>query len=178
MLVDGGWCRTARGSLSEEDHAKGIILIAPDFLSSPLCDPGVRFLVHPLSPFPLLSLSLFPCLRFFLILLVASTASSFPRAGSSKSFLRLIFPSNLHAAVIKGLGRGTSSGASTDARAGCGASERGLVLVLAVQTPSKQWRKYLECRVRVPEAGIREISPNKTSAVLLSIFSSLFLLRD
>lgn len=40
-----------------------------------------------------------------------------PRAGSSKSFLRLIFPSNLHAAVIKGLGRGTSSGASTDAGA-------------------------------------------------------------
>lgn len=100
------------GRLSEEDRAKGIILIAPDFLSSPLCDPGARFLVSPSSP----------------------TASSFPRAGSSKSFLRLIFPSNLHAAVIKGLGRGTSSGASTDVGAG------GLVLVLAVRTPSKQWR--------------------------------------
>lgn len=40
--------------LSEEDRAKGIILIAPDFLSSPLCDPGARFLVFPL-PLPLLS---------------------------------------------------------------------------------------------------------------------------
>lgn len=39
------------GRLSEEDRAKGIILIAPDFLSSPLCDPGARFLVYP-SPLP------------------------------------------------------------------------------------------------------------------------------
>lgn len=37
------------GRLSEEDRAKGIILIAPDFLSSPLCDPGARFLVYPSS---------------------------------------------------------------------------------------------------------------------------------
>lgn len=90
--------------LSEEDRAKGIILIAPDFLSSPLCDPGARFLVY-LPPPSLLPSTPTPA------------ASSFPRAGSSKSFLRLIFPSNLHAAVIKGLGRGTSSGASTDAGA-------------------------------------------------------------
>lgn len=40
--------------LSEEDRAKGIILIAPDFLSSPLCDPGARFLVHP-RPLPSLT---------------------------------------------------------------------------------------------------------------------------
>lgn len=39
--------------LSEEDRAKGIILIAPDFLSSPLCDPRVRFLIHPLPRPPL-----------------------------------------------------------------------------------------------------------------------------
>lgn len=38
------------GRLSEEDRAKGIILIAPDFLSSPLCDPRVRFLIHPRPP--------------------------------------------------------------------------------------------------------------------------------
>lgn len=83
----------------------------------------------------------------------------------------------MHAAVIKGLGRGTSSGASTDAGAGFGA-DRGLVLVLAVRTPSKQWREYLECLVRVPEAGAHEISASKTSAILLSIFSSPFSLRD
>lgn len=41
--------------LSEEDRAKGIILIAPDFLSSPLCDPRVRFLIHPLPRPPLAS---------------------------------------------------------------------------------------------------------------------------
>lgn len=72
--------------LSEEDRAKGIILIAPDFLSSPLCDPRVRFLIHPLPRPPLASPT--PPLR----------------TDGSKSFLRLIFPSNLHAAVIKGLG--------------------------------------------------------------------------
>lgn len=38
--------------LSEEDRAKGIILIAPDFLSSPLCDPGARFLVYLPPPLP------------------------------------------------------------------------------------------------------------------------------
>lgn len=92
--------------LSEEDRAKGIILIAPDFLSSPLCDPGARFLVFPL---PLLLLSFPSSVR------PLPPPHLSPRAGSSKSFLRLIFPSNLHAAVIKGLGRGTSSGASTDA---------------------------------------------------------------
>ena len=42
-----GWKYGER--LSEKDRAKGIILIAPDFLSSPLCDPRVRFLIHPLS---------------------------------------------------------------------------------------------------------------------------------
>lgn len=78
--------------LSEEDRAKGIILIAPDFLSSPLCDPRVRFLIHPL-PRPPLVLAPLP-----------SPPHSPPRTDGSKSFLRLIFPSNLHAAVIKGLG--------------------------------------------------------------------------
>lgn len=118
------------GRLSEEDRAKGIILIAPDFLSSPLCDPGARFLVYPSS---------LPSISHRLI---------FPRAGSSKSFLRLIFPSNLHAAVIKGLGRGTSSGASTDVGA------RGLVLVFAVRTPSKQWRVSWVPGLR-SEAGLK-----------------------
>lgn len=123
-IVDGGWCTGEDEGLSEEDRAKGIILIAPDFLSSPLCDPGARFLVYPLL------------LPAFLLSLPRSlpTASSFPSAGSSKSFLRLIFPSNLHAAVIKGLGRGTSSGRFHWCRS------QGLVLVLAVRTPSKQWR--------------------------------------
>lgn len=109
-LIDGGWCDGGGSGerLSEEDRAKGIILIAPDFLSSPLCDPGARFLVFPPPP-PLSARSLLP-------------PHLPPRAGSSKSFLRLIFPSNLHAAVIKGLGRGTSSGASTDA---AGGPERG-----------------------------------------------------
>lgn len=78
--------------LSEEDRAKGIILIAPDFLSSPLCDPRVRFLIHPLPRPPLV--------------LAPPPSSPLPslRTDGSKSFLRLIFPSNLHAAVIKGLG--------------------------------------------------------------------------
>lgn len=78
-----GWKYGER--LSEEDRAKGIILIAPDFLSSPLCDPRVRFLIHPLS-------------------LGHPPRRPPPRTDGSKSFLRLIFPSNLHAAVIKGLG--------------------------------------------------------------------------
>jgi len=51
------------GRLSEEDRAKGIILIAPDFLSSPLCDPGARFLVYS-SPLPGISYRLiFPSCR-------------------------------------------------------------------------------------------------------------------
>lgn len=106
--------------LSEEDRAKGIILIAPDFLSSPLCDPRVRFLIRPPPP---------PVPRPHFAVQ--------PRTASSKSFLRLIFPSNLHAAVIKGLGRGTSSGVLADATVkGVGFSARG-----ADRPSSKQWRR-------------------------------------
>lgn len=42
---DGGGVKTG-----EEGRAKGIILIAPDFLSFPLNDPWVRrFFIHPLA---------------------------------------------------------------------------------------------------------------------------------
>lgn len=155
-----------RERLSEEDRAKGIILIAPDFLSSPLCDPGARFLVFP-PPF-----SPAPAPRS-----VASTASSFPRAGSSKSFLRLIFPSNLHAAVIKGLGRGTSSGASTDAAGGSKKGKTGVGF-------SARGPDSFETMASILSAGFayrnlaREISASKASAILLSIFSLPLLRRD
>lgn len=135
-LVGGGWWHgggsgeTERGRPCKGHHSN--------------C-PGLPFIpfVWPWGALPRLSPPTPPSL--LPPRLVASTASSFPCAGSSKSFLRLIFPSNLHAAVIKGLGRGTSSGASTDAAGDSGGGEGGrkdgrLVLVLAVRTPSKQWR--------------------------------------
>lgn len=116
-----------RERLSEEDRAKGIILIAPDFLSSPLCDPRVRFLIHPLPRPPLAS----PPLSF-------SPPHHLPpsRTDGSKSFLRLIFPSNLHAAVIKGLGAQYIIRRFADATVkGVGFTARG-----ADRPSSKQWR--------------------------------------
>lgn len=111
--------------LSEEDRAKGIILIAPDFLSSPLCDPRVRFLIHPLPRPPLAS-----PLPFSPHPLPPS------RTDGSKSFLRLIFPSNLHAAVIKGLGAQYIIRRFADATVkGVGFTARG-----ADRPSSKQWR--------------------------------------